>query len=199
MKNESRDEAIERVKPLLADRELGAYNNWCSSQLPALAPSLNAKLFQLFVNGKSCEEIRRLNLNLTLGQIVHARIEGDWDRRRTEHLEHLLTQTTARIQQVTVETADFVADLLAVANREHGDKLRRYLQSGDPNDLGDFKIDNIPQLKQAIEVLQKLTGQERQSAIHLSGSVETRPAQQQPGPPTSEQAGKVLQLLVGKK
>jgi len=160
--SETREQAIERVKALLNERELYAYNHFCSGQLPPIAPSLNAKMFGLFLQGRTCEEIRRLNQAITLGQIVAARIEGDWDRRRSEHLDRLLTETSLRVQQSTLETANFVCDLLAVADKEHGDKLRLYLQTGDKKDLGEFKIDSIFNLKQTIEVLQKLTGQERQ-------------------------------------
>lgn len=191
--------ASEEVLATLNERERRAYKSWCDSGDPQLAPSLNAKLFDLYLRGHCCEEIARLNNpHLKLGQVVAARVEGDWDLRRKEHLDRLLTSTSERVQQATMETAEFVCDLLAVANREHGDRLRRYLQSGDPKELGDFKITSLFGLKQAIEVLQKLAGQE-----HAAGKVPEVPAQparpQSAAPPTPQEAAKVLKLLNNKE
>lgn len=199
--SEQREQAIEKAKTYLTKRELGAYNYFCNSNQPALAPSTNARLFALFLQGKGTEEIMRLNPTLSLAQIVHARVEGRWDERREEHLDGLLNNTSLRVQQTTLETADFVCDLLAVANREHGDRLRRYLQSGDEKELGDFRISSLASLKTAIEVLQKLTGQERQSTskIAVSGEVVHRPAILSVArPPAPAEAASALKLLLGR-
>jgi hypothetical protein len=175
---------------------------WRGTEKPPLAPSLNAKLFQLFLQGKGTEEIRRLNPQLGLGEIVAARIEGRWDERREEHLDALLSNTSLRVQQVTLETADFVCDILAVANREHGDRLRRYLQSGDETELGDFRVTTLAGFKTAIEMLQKLTGQDRQTSSKISvvGEVVHRPDSilSVARPPTSAEATSALKLLLGK-
>jgi hypothetical protein len=152
-------------------------------------------LFNLFLLGKTCEEIRRLNQQLQLGQIVAARVEGRWDERREEHLDQLLNATTQRVQQTTLETADFVCDILAVANREHGDRLRRYLQTGDDTELGDFRVTSLTTLKVAIETLQKLTGQDKQQKLTVTGDLTTRQAPAQEALPSSDQAASVLKLL----
>ncbi len=189
--------AIEKADTLLSKRELAVYNIWRGTEQPVLAPSLNVKLFSLWLAGKDCEEIRRLNPALSLGQIIHARLTGDWDRRREEHIDKLLTETSTRVQQTTLEAATFVCDLIAVANREHGDRLRRYLQTGDEKELGDFRVSGLQGLKLAIEMLQKLTGQERKTTI--SGEVIHRAETNLPvnREPTSQEAGIVLRLLLG--
>ncbi len=197
MSNDTRETRIQAAVVRLSDREHHAYTVWCGSDKPGLAPSLNAKLFNLFLQGKSCEEIRRMNPSLSLGEIVAGAVEGDWHRRRDEHLDELLTQTSVRIQQTTLETADFVCDLLAVANREHGDRLRRYLQTGNEAELGDFRISSLPALKMVIETLQKLTGQERNQKLHVVGEVLHRNKDEESKKPTPAQASNVLKLLVG--
>lgn len=183
-------------EPLLTPRELHAYNVWRGTERAPLAPSLNAKLFNLFLQGKTCEEIRRLNEALTLGDIVAARLAGKWDERRDEHLDRLLNETSLRVQQVTMETADFVCDLLAAANKEHGDRLRRYIQTGDPKELGDFKIDSLQGLGKAIEMLQALTGQSRKQTVEHRGKVEVDVPPSHSRPITAEEAGAALKLLL---
>lgn len=197
MPKESREQLVERASASLSSRELHAYKVWCGSDKPPLAPSLNAKLFQLYLNGKDCEEIRRLNPQLSLGEVAAAKVAGDWEERRQAHLERLLDETTTRVKQATLETADFVCDLLAVASREHGDRLRRYIQTGDPGELGDFRIQSLPALKTAIETLQKLTGQDRQQQLKVTGEVVHRRGEAQK--PTSEQAGAVLKLITDQR
>lgn len=196
---ESREERLERVKQLLSQGELFAYEYWAKVNQPSLAASLNAQLFTLFLNGKTCEEIRRLNMALTLGQIVAARVEGDWDARRDEHLDRLLTETSKRAEQATLETVEFVCDMLAVASREHGEKFRRYLQTGSQADLGEFKIDSIFNLKQTIEILQKLTGADRVAKTEVKNTgeiVHRHEGQILPSKaPTSEEAANVLKNL----
>lgn len=198
----NREEAITKAVERLSEKEQYAYRYWCNSNQPAVAPSLNAKLFQLFLNGKGCEEILRLNNNLSLGQIVAARVDGKWDERRDDHLDALLAQTSLRVQQVTLETADFVCDLFAVANREHGDKLRRYLQTGNELELGDFRITSLHGFKQAIEILQKLTGQDRQTStkVNIQGEVFHRPDPilSVARPPAPAEAASALKLLLGR-
>ncbi len=98
-----------------------------------------------------------------------------------------------------METATLVCDMLAVANVEHGDKLQRYLQTGDARELGDFKIDSISNLKTTIEILQKLTGQDRQSTVKHQGEVMYSPGADKKMMPTPEEAKTVLKLLVGMK
>jgi hypothetical protein len=193
-----REQAIEKAKTYLSKRELHAYSVWCGTEKPALASSLNMKLFQLFLQGKGTEEIRRLNPQLQLGEIVAARIEGRWDERREEHLDQLLSNASMRVQQATMETADFVCDLLAVASREHGDRLRRYLQSGDETELGDFRVTSLGSLKTAIEMLQKLTGQDQQRHLKVTGNLTTTPAAAD-ATPSSAQAATVLKLLTAVK
>lgn len=194
-----KQESLEKAKNSLSKRELHAYTVWCGTEKAPLAPSLNAKLFNLYLLGKTCEEIRRLNPTLQLGEIVAARIAGRWDERRDDHLDQLLSATTQRVQQTTLETADFVCDILAVANREHGDNLRRYLQSGEPTELGDFRITSLTTLKIAIETLQKLTGQDKQQKLTVTGDITTRQAPADESLPSSQQAANILQLLAAAK
>lgn len=157
---------------LLSPRELHAYNVWLGSARPSLAPSLNAKLFVLYLQGKTCEDIRRLNEALTLGDIVAARVQGRWDERRDEHLDRLLSETSLRVQQETLETAGFLCDMLAVARSEYGEKFQRFLMTKDPKELGDLKIDSMDDLRKAIDMLQALTGQSRKSTVQHTGEVQ---------------------------
>lgn len=159
--NSTENNEIEKQNNL-DDRERYAFSKWQKSNHPALAPDTQAKLFRLFLNGKSTHEIHRLNPNFSLGQVVDARIKGKWDEKYQQHIDELLNGVKARVQQVTLESIEFVADIISAANQRFGDQIKKYLQSGNPADLGDLQITSLDGYRKAIELLQKLTGLDKQ-------------------------------------
>lgn len=185
-------ESIEARTERLTARERYAYEYWCRSEQPGVAPAFGASMFALFLNGKSCEEIHRLNPGLTLGQVVSARVQGEWDRRRDEYAQDLLDRAAERLEQSTLASADFLQDMLAVARKKHGDALKRYLQDGNEAHLKDtMTVDSIDAFKKVVEALQKLTGQERQQTVRVI-KTEAPAAAQVP-------AAQGLRLLAGGK
>jgi hypothetical protein len=130
-----------------------------------LALSTALKMYELFLLGHSCEEIARANENrFSLGLILDARIRHNWDERRRAHLDHIYNDVGELVRQRQTESAVFLGDILAVAHKEYGNKFRKYLQSGDPNDLdNDMKVTSITTYKRTVEALMKVTGQDRPS------------------------------------
>lgn len=147
----------------LNSRELAAYDyvNSRPALQQALSPDTQAKFFSLFLNGTSCEEIARLNKGVSLGNIVRARVEGKWDLKRAEHIEHLLLTTRERLQQISLESVEFVSNMLAAAHKLYGDKFKQFLQTGQEADLGPFSIHGLKAYKEAIELLKTITGQDK--------------------------------------
>lgn len=196
------ENAIEKSNVNLDDREQYALTRWQNSNHPPLAPETQARLFKLFLNGKSTHEIHRLNSQFSLGQIVHARIKGEWDRRAEQHLDELLNGVKARVQQVTLESITFVADLLAAANQMHGEAIKKYLQSGNPDDLGALQIQTLDGYRKAVELLQKLTGQDKQQKGEMTVVHKADESMQNVGKPnmsSAEEAARILELLVKAK
>jgi hypothetical protein len=68
-----------------------------------------------------------------------------------------------------MESVMFSADLLASANKMFGDKLKKYIQTGDERELGTLKIDSLKQYRDAVELLLKLTGQDKK--VEITGQV----------------------------
>lgn len=175
-------------------REAYALQAFRASGSPTIAPTLNAKLFALFLNGKNCEEIRRLNPQLTLGQIVDARVHGRWDQLADEHLGQLLRTTAARVQQVTLESVHFLSDVLSGAHKEHADSVARYLQTGDPVHLGAFRIKSVSDYRRTLEGLQRATGQDKKVTVNgqVTHDVQISAAK----PPTVKEAREVVKALL---
>lgn len=166
----------EQKEALLTERELREYRVYLRLNQPPMAPSAQMAFFQVFLNGQNCEEIHRLNPNgFSLGAMVRARIENDWDQRRIEHQELLMARVRERVQQVTLETVERVANELAASNKFVTDKVLRYLQTGDVNELVGTSVGSMKHLREMVELLQKLTGQDaKKNQTQIGGVVEHR-------------------------
>lgn len=196
-----KDEIIEisTVPAFLTKKEQDAYRYWQASNKPALSASLQAKLFELFLNGKSTEEILRMNPALGLGEIVQARISGEWDKRLEDYRNSLLDNTMRRVQQSTLESVTFVCDLLAATNKLEGDKIKKYLLTGDDRELGNIRIDSLAGYGRAIDTLQKLTGQDKK--VNVTGGVSITHKMNDSGGSSamsSDDAAGLLKMLLGK-
>ncbi len=84
---------------LLSEREAQAYRYFIRAKKPELGLELSADLFQLYQQGKSCEDIRKLKPGLEFGSIVHARVRDNWDLQRDERQRQLVEKVPAMVQQ----------------------------------------------------------------------------------------------------
>jgi hypothetical protein len=189
----------EKVLARLTKKELTELEKYRNK--PGLAITIQAQFFELFVNGNSCEEIHRLNSNFPFGAIVRARIEGLWDQRKDDMLASALDAVRARVEQTQVAAVHFNADLLAAAHKQFGDRLKKYMQTGDENVLGDVKIETLKQYRDAIEMWLKVTGQDSKKTITLQTpqDVASNVGAKVDRPPTSEEAETLFGLLLEKE
>lgn len=167
----------------LTPGELYAYNQfllkYCKngSNTYPIAPGTKEGLFALFLNGKTIGEIRKLNPQFSLGQLVHAAIEDDWAQTKSAYLETMVQRAKVRAIQATAEGLEFAADLVAALRKQHGDHIARFLQTGDINDLGAATSTTvIRQLKELTELLSKLTGADQTKKVKFEGVMEHRSA-----------------------
>jgi hypothetical protein len=180
---------------MLTPEERKAFKLYIQKGDPPLSPGVQAQLYTLYLNGSTCEEIVKLNPNFNLGMVARAKVEGLWDERREKHINHLFENVRERVQQVQMESVMFSADLLASANKMFGDKLKTYLQTGDERELGTLRIDSLKQYRDAVELLLKLTGQDRK--VEVSG--QTKTVVEFKGPIAPKDAAAILRKAVVKE
>ena len=170
----------------LTTEERKAYEEYVESGRPPLSIQTSLQLYELFLQGSSCQDIAKIKTAFPLGMIVRARIDHGWDRRRQEHMDGLYEQVGGRIRQTIMESVNFVGDLMAVAHKLHGMKLKKFLITENPDDLGELNLFSFKQYKEAIEMLMKLSGSDNKKTVEHKGSVSvlTKPATiAQPLPP----------------
>lgn len=160
-------DAIELLNP----EEKKAYRLYLAKGDPPLSPKVQAELFSLFLNGSTCEEIVKLNPNFNLGMVVRARVDGQWDLRADEYRDHLFAVVKDRVMQAQMESVLMTADLLTAANIVEREKIKKFIQTRDPRELGSLKIDSIKQYRDVVDLLLKLTGQDKK--IEVKGEQKT--------------------------
>lgn len=147
-----------------------------------IAYSAQESLFQLYLNGRTCSEIRHAAPQFGLGQIVFACIDGQWEKRRQEHMQAIMERVGDRVRQVTVEGAGFAADLMSVTHVMWQDAVNQFLVTRDPKVLEDLGlgVGSVRTYKELVELLAKLTGQDQKKQV--SGVIEHHHVAQ-PAPP----------------
>lgn len=120
-----------------------------------------AAFFELFLNGYSTKEIHNLNKAYDWGMIIHARVKYEWDEQRQEYMKDLFAGVREKVLKTQVEGIHFLNDFLSAAHKCYGDKLKMYLQTGDPTLLRGLKLESLHSYGKAVALLAKLTGQEK--------------------------------------
>lgn len=151
---------------VLLPEEKEAYDEYIGSKAPPLSPAVSSQLYELFLNGNSCQEIARLNPNFSLGMIVRARVDQFWDLKREAHLSDLLEGVRGRVQQTQLEAVAFVSGLMSAIHKFQGDKIKMFLQTGDESILASLGgMVSFKAYKEAVTLLLQLTGQDREQKI----------------------------------
>lgn len=154
-------------------------------------------MFQLYLRGMSCEDIRQLT-GFGLGQVVEAKVRGQWDRRKTEYDASLLLDGAEAIKRSQLEAALLSADMITAAATLNRKRIAKYLMSHDEKDLGDLSIGSLGALQKALEIMMTATRQLAPKGSQLAAPAEAPP----PAPvPIEVQAtgGSLSELAAGRK
>jgi hypothetical protein len=157
--SQSPSELAKRVE-LLTDDEREAYEK--ALKLPPLSVSTSMQLCRLFLQGYSTSEIAKQNPSMGsvgLGLIVRARVEYGWDKQREEYINNLMGSARKSVEKTTLEAIQMAADGMAVYHRVVGDRFKKFIQTGDTEDLGEWKDFSFQKYRQIIELMTTLVAQ----------------------------------------
>ncbi len=147
---------------------------WKQARQAELSKETSDELYELYLNGKNVDEIRRLNKGFSAGQIVHCKVRDAWDARKEEHRLALQTEVAPRVMDAQLEAADFLGDMLAASIRLYHEPIKKFLQDGNKIHLKGTPLENgftLKQLRDIIDTLRTVTGQDKKSVVEHRGSV----------------------------
>lgn len=150
------------ARAFLTGSEYESLEKYIASGGKQLAPDRSARFFELFLNGSTTREIHEYNKAYPYDSIVWARIKERWDQQKDEYVRQLQIGIKDKLIKAKLETAGLMADVLAVAKKQQGEKLKKYLSTGDESHLKDsIAVDSLFTLQKAIDALAKITGEDR--------------------------------------
>lgn len=131
---------------------------WKAKREAPLHLSVAIKLYELFLNGYTCEDIYNVNGGkYPLGQIVDAKERFEWEVKRERQVSGLLAKIEDKVIKTKLESISVVSDLVAAASKLYNDKIQLYLQEGDESILESLEITNIKNFKMLVGLLHELT------------------------------------------
>src|SRR5271166_1598899 len=176
---------------------------YIGAKKPELAIDMVGKCFISYLNGNDCREICKLQPGLPYEAILWAKFKYNWDRQKEEHIFNLHNAIKERVVKAQLDTTALISDMLTAASRLHGEKIKKYLQTGNATDLGDaMKIDSIGGLIKVVEGLQKITGQDNIKRIKTENTQNlnlTTQSDEDKEPISSESSEKIMQILADEK
>lgn len=189
------------LRALTTEEEYNAVIKYIENGGKQLAPSTMAAFFELFLNGCSIDEIHKLNKGFPIEAIHWARAKYQWDQKKEMYLMQLHSTVRDKLVKAQIETIGLITDLLSAANKKHGVKIKKFLQTGNEDDLeGALSVDSINSLLKVTEALQKLTGQDRIQKISKEEKVNINVQHNVNAVDvTPETASKILALLADSK
>lgn len=156
------DEEIELAAQRLTKKEHEQLLKFINSSDPSLEPTKQAKIFALYLAGRTTWNISQdKSLGASWGQIVHAKVLGEWDDKLREHTESLLLDTVGKVRRLNLDSIDVMAEYINVANDIFKKRVEDYKNNKDEAAFGMAGPAALKQYAQAIEVLKSLTVQHK--------------------------------------
>lgn len=165
--NEKTKELVEKAQSVLTNEDQNKLEKYIQNGGHELAGSAVAQFFNLYLNGSNFQEIHSLNKAFPYESILWAAVKYNWELKKTEYVINLQNEVVQKVIKAQLETTSLITDVLAAANKKHGTKIKKYLQTGNEADLGDaLNVKSLNELMKVGEALQKITGQDRNININ---------------------------------
>lgn len=140
--------------------EKEAHDRWVIGHRAGLTTDQALRFYDLFLQGCSCEEISRLNPELELGAIVEARLVHNWDMEKSSYVNNMMVHIREQSQKNYMESIKFLGNVLTTVHMRFEDKLKKYFQTRDEKDLGEFADVDMKEYRHNLDLFFRLTGQD---------------------------------------
>lgn len=131
-------------------------------------------LYELYLNGNTTQDIFHLkNGKIPFGQIVDAKTRYEWDRRKSQQLASIFKKVEEKSVKAKADAVFYLTDALAVAHKQMGHKMQKFLETGDESALGAADFSSLKNYKMILEMLQLLTADKKDTReVNVGGVVQ---------------------------
>ena len=142
----------------------------------SLASSTAEKFFSLYIHGYNCKEIHEINSSFPIGMIIHAKVKFRWDQRRDEHVQELMGRVREKVMLTQLESAHYLTDVLSAVHKLHGQKVKKFMQTGNEEDLKGVDLGTQYNYARTFDMISKLTGQTKDKNVTPPLQITVTPA-----------------------
>jgi hypothetical protein len=196
----------DRARFYLEPADYDLLSKYMSDGKHALAVSTAVQFFELFLNGSSVQEIHNLNKTFPYESILWARIRDRWDEQKQDYLNRLQDGIKERLLKAKLETVGLMSDMLAVVSKREGEKLRKYIQTGNEEHLkGAIQLNSVQAIQKAVETIEKITGEDKkiritkEEKLDVSVTAGISAADGSTDSMSPEAAAKILEIVAAEK
>jgi hypothetical protein len=143
------------------EREIALLEEAKETGVRPVGATLSAQMMALYLEGYSCASIAKANPPFTEVDILYCRKKYDWDSQKERYMEELASRTRERLLKHKLEAIEFITNQLSVVHKSENEKMMRYMQTGKEEDKPETFVTGSTSYKTLIEILQKITGEER--------------------------------------
>ena len=187
-------------RAMLAPTDYDSLKKYIDNGGKQLAVPTAGAFFELFLNGSDVSEIHRLNKAFPVEAIHWARVKYNWDVQKEDYIRNLQLNIKDKLMKAQMETVGLLTDMLTAANKKHGDKLKRFIQTGNEKDLaGALSIDSVHGLLKVVEGIQKITGADKVQKISKEETLNVNVTSSTDDALSAETASKILAAIAEEK
>lgn len=182
------------------DREMALLEAAKDTGVKPVGATLAAQMMALYIEGYSCASIAKSNPPFTETDILYCRRKYDWDSQKDRYMDELASRTRERLLKHKLEAIEFITNQLSVVHKSENEKMMRYMQTGKEEDKPETFITGSTSYKTLIEILQKITGEERvtKQEIKTQSSVNVNVQSTENVKITDNMQSQILAALAGK-
>jgi hypothetical protein len=167
---------------------------WRDRGEPPLELQRAMELYELFLNGMNCEQIYKAYSGvIPYGQILDARDRYNWDKKRRDQIAEAFKSVEERVVKSKMDAIQHLTLLLASAHKMLGDRVQKYLATGDESYLGTLDPSNLKNYTTILQTLNALTDSQKSKDVNVGGVVEHKHSIALK--PDAKSAAKLLEML----
>lgn len=142
--------------PFFSIQEINILNSWIERGGSNLPPSVAENFLTLFCEGRSVDEIQKLNNKYPLAQILYARYAYKWDEKLVNYVEHQSKILPMRLKAAQMKAINHILDKLAVTDMYFKKQMEIYIQNPIPSNLPSNLIASSSEYKEVVETINSI-------------------------------------------
>ncbi|HUM42289.1 MAG TPA: hypothetical protein PKI14_05005 [Fervidobacterium sp.] len=167
------NKSLGMVNSLFSDKEQEILIDIKEKGAKAIAPTLAAQMFSLFLEGYSCAEIAKQNKMFSEGDILYACEKFQWHEQRDIYAANLQRQISEKLAKSKLESVEFLTNMLSVTHKQYRDQTLKYLQTGKEEDMPESWAKGPKSYMDLISTIAKVTGEDKVSKVNIDQKTET--------------------------